>query len=32
MRCWTHREELSDHPPPGKEALSESEEIKKDDI
>nr|DAP19997.1 MAG TPA: 60S ribosomal protein L11 [Caudoviricetes sp.] len=22
MRCWTHRVELSDHPPPGKEALS----------
>ena len=31
-RCWTHRAELFDHPPPGKEALSESEEIKKDDI
>nr|DAM25579.1 MAG TPA: 60S ribosomal protein L11 [Caudoviricetes sp.] len=22
MRCWTHRAELADYPPPGKEALS----------
>ena len=21
MRCWTHRAELSDQPPPGKEGL-----------